>query len=138
LDHFSARFDVMREMNGKEKFTVGAVVKVDFNGKSKRVLFHFAKTRSSKDEWIEFGSPRIFQLYSKVTPPNKGTSAMKPSPATNQKIESWPEEREKKLPPAADGKVEGSSYKKRKACIASPFDEGSFVIGGKSVDASNM
>jgi hypothetical protein len=124
----------LRQLNGKEKYTVGTVIKVDFYGKVKRIMFHFAKTRVSKCEWIEFGSPRIFPLYSKLAPPNKGTSAKEPFASSNQKTESWPEERENKLLPRADEKVEGSPFKKRKACIASPLDECSFVIGGKSAD----
>jgi hypothetical protein len=41
-------------------------VKVDFSGSVKRIMFHYAKTSSDRDEWVEFGSSRIAPLYTKV------------------------------------------------------------------------
>jgi mbt repeat len=61
---FTARFDVQR--SDKKNYSVATVVKVDFSGAVKRIMFHFAKTSSDRDEWVEFGSPRIAPLYSKV------------------------------------------------------------------------
>ena len=58
------RFDVQRSK--KSKFTTATVKLIDFSGSVKRILFHFAKTSSERDEWIEFGSSRIAPLYSKV------------------------------------------------------------------------
>jgi len=58
-----ARFDVLR--SGKEHFSTGEVVNVDFSGSTKRVLFHFPKTKAVYDEWIEIDSPRIAPLYTK-------------------------------------------------------------------------
>jgi hypothetical protein len=37
----------------------------------KRIKFHFAKTTSKSDEWIEFRSPQIEALYSKTPVPKK-------------------------------------------------------------------
>jgi hypothetical protein len=54
---------------GAKKFTVGTVGKVDFSGLQKRILFHFSKTSTDRDEWIAFGSDRIAPLYTMVTPP---------------------------------------------------------------------
>lgn len=45
------------------------MVKVDFSGSQKRILFHFAKTSSDVDEWVPFGSDRIELLYTKVPAP---------------------------------------------------------------------
>lgn len=69
------RFDVQRSK--KNKFTVATVKLVDFSGSVKRILFHFAKTSSERDEWVEFGSPRIAPLYSKVPKktPKQGSSS---------------------------------------------------------------
>jgi len=60
----AARFDVQRSK--KSKFSIATVRLVDFSGSVKRILFHFTKTSSERDEWVEFGSPRIAPLYSKV------------------------------------------------------------------------
>lgn len=60
----AARFDVQRSK--KSKFSIATVRLVDFSGSVKRILFHFTKTSSARDEWVEFGSPRIAPLYSKV------------------------------------------------------------------------
>jgi hypothetical protein len=47
------------------------VTRVDFSGKVKRIKFHFVKTISKHDEWIEFRSIRIAALYSKTPMPQK-------------------------------------------------------------------
>ncbi len=52
-----AWFDVRRE--GKVGYSEAQVVELDFNSNVKRVKFHFYKTKSEMDEWIEIGSPRI-------------------------------------------------------------------------------
>jgi hypothetical protein len=65
----AAQFDVLRK--GKSNFTTGKVTRVDFSGKVKRIKFHFAKTISKHDEWIEFRSLRIAALYSKTPVPKK-------------------------------------------------------------------
>jgi hypothetical protein len=49
------------------------VTRVDFSGKVKRIKFHFVKTISKHDEWIEFRSLRIAALYSKTPVPKKTT-----------------------------------------------------------------
>jgi len=64
---FVARFDVFRQ--GKEKkprFYTAVVDRVDNSGPTLRILFHYAKTGSKYDEWIEFGSARICTFNSKV------------------------------------------------------------------------
>jgi hypothetical protein len=50
---------------------------VDLSGISKKVMFHFHKTKAESDEWIEFGSPRIAPLYTQVTKGNKKDGAKK-------------------------------------------------------------
>jgi hypothetical protein len=65
----AAQFDVLRK--GKSDFTTGKVTRIDFSGKVKRIKFHFAKTTSKQDEWIEFRSLRIAALYSKTPVPDK-------------------------------------------------------------------
>jgi len=57
-----AWFDVRRE--GKVGYSEAQVVKLDFNSNVKRVKFHFYKTKSEMDEWIEVGSPRIAPHHS--------------------------------------------------------------------------
>jgi hypothetical protein len=61
-----ARFDVFRKGTHSSGWTIGDVIKFDFIGHPKRIQFHFAKTSHDKDEWIEFGSPRIAPLFTKV------------------------------------------------------------------------
>ena len=72
-----ARFDVQR--SDKSVFSIATVVKVDFSGSVKRIMFHYAKTSSDRDEWVEFGSSRIAPLYSKV-PKKRVNSVTKLSP----------------------------------------------------------
>ena len=63
----TARFDVLRK--GRDKYCVGVVAKVEFTGESKRILFHFPKTKAEFDEWIDFGSERIAELNTIAVPP---------------------------------------------------------------------
>lgn len=70
-----ARFDVLR--SGKDYFSTGEVVNVDYSGSVKRVLFHFPKTKALYDEWLEIGSPRIAPLNTKQDPNNKGSASKK-------------------------------------------------------------
>jgi hypothetical protein len=54
---------------------------VNFGGEEKRILFHFPKTSEKFDEWIEFGSPRICALNSKVPfQVNEKKKPKKPAP----------------------------------------------------------
>ena len=82
----AARFDVQRSK--KSKFTIATVRLVDFSGSVKRILFHFAKTSAERDEWVEFGSPRIAPLYSKVprkkSKPNSKTGSAVADAATKE------------------------------------------------------
>jgi hypothetical protein len=59
------------------------VTKIDFSGKVKRIRFHFVKTISKHDEWIEFRSSRIAALYSKTLPPVPKKTADKKRPVTD-------------------------------------------------------
>lgn len=61
-----AKFDVQRTVKGKNKFSVATVTHIDFSGKTKRVKFHYQKTSSDADEWVQFGSDRIATLHSKT------------------------------------------------------------------------
>jgi hypothetical protein len=54
------------------------VTKIDFSGKVKRIKFHFVKTNSKHDEWIEFRSLRIAALYSKTPAPKKAADKKRP------------------------------------------------------------
>lgn len=54
------------QRSDKKIYSVATVVKVDFSGSVKRIMFHYAKTSSDRDEWVEFGSPRIAPLFTKV------------------------------------------------------------------------
>lgn len=58
------RFDVLR--SDRNQYCIATVTKVDFSGLIKRIMFHYRKTSSDRDEWIEFGSPRIAPLHSRV------------------------------------------------------------------------
>jgi hypothetical protein len=62
-----AKFDVRR----KGRYTIGTVTHIDFSGKLKRVRFHFRRTSSEADEWIEFGSDRIAVLHSMTADPKR-------------------------------------------------------------------
>ena len=61
--HTTARFDVLR--TGKNYFSTGIVMDKDFSSSTKRVLFHFPKTKTKYDEWIEIGSSRISPFNTK-------------------------------------------------------------------------
>jgi hypothetical protein len=56
---------------GKQYFSTGIVMNKDFSSSVKRVLFHFPKTQTKYDEWIEIGSSRIAPLNTKQDPKNK-------------------------------------------------------------------
>lgn len=68
-----ARLDVLR--TGKSRYCVAIVV--DYDAVGKRVKFHYLKTKSSCDEWIEIGSPRIAPLHSKVVEVEKAKKVHK-------------------------------------------------------------
>ena len=90
----TARFDVQR--SDKNVYSIATVVKVDFSGSVKRIMFHYAKTSSDRDEWVEFGSSRIAPLYSKV--PRKGIdSDAKVSPIKELNKSSQSKKLKKKL-----------------------------------------
>jgi hypothetical protein len=59
----------------RSKYCVGVVVDYDVIGK--RVKFHFPKTKSTRDEWIEVGSSRIAPLNTKVFKQEKSTANSK-------------------------------------------------------------
>lgn len=59
----SARFDVRR--SDRLHYSVAIVTKVEFSETTKRIKFHFAKTSTCRDEWVEFGSDRIAPLGTK-------------------------------------------------------------------------
>ena len=85
----AARFDVQR--TGKDKFTVATVAKFDFSGATKRIMFHFQRTSDECDEWVEFGSPRIAALFSKVPkakkkPPAASKEATVPCEVTSASV----------------------------------------------------
>jgi hypothetical protein len=130
-----ARFDVQR--SDKDAFSVASVVKVDFSGSVKRILFHFAKTSSDRDEWVEFESPRIAPLYSKVPKRRKGDS--KPSQtsvgtAKNSLNDTGTSDIQEDLPsksnqPQVVSRLKGPVQQK---LAADPSDEKSFVVGGMS------
>jgi hypothetical protein len=65
----AARFDVIR--TGKHNFSTGIVMNKDFSSSVKRVLFHFPKTKTKYDEWVEIGSSRIAPLNTKQDPNSK-------------------------------------------------------------------
>lgn len=67
----AAKFDVLRQLKDSSKWSVAQVVKVDFHGQIQRVMFHYLKTSSDCDEWVEFGSDRVQPLYSKTPKPSK-------------------------------------------------------------------
>jgi hypothetical protein len=130
---------------------------VDFSGSVKRIMFHYAKTSSDRDEWVEFGSSRIAPLFTKL--PKKLeiskmvlTAGKEPVTATSSR------HLKKKRPKSTDvhqlvdaRKVEESPPKKRQKLVntnqsngeriqhircakvkvpADPNDEKSFTVGG--------
>jgi hypothetical protein len=121
----------------KDVFSVASVVKVDFSGSVKRIMFHFAKTSSDRDEWVEFESPRIALLYSKVprrskgdfksSPENSGTAKSLPIDARESGIQN--DVAEKSDHPKAVSRLKGPVKQKP---AADPSDERSFVVGGMS------
>lgn len=66
MHYFSivARFDVRR--SDKQHFSTAIVSKVDSSGEKTRIKFHFAKTSTCRDEWIDIGSDRIAVYGSKT------------------------------------------------------------------------
>jgi hypothetical protein len=117
------RFDVKR--SDRDAFSVATVTKVDFSGTTKRIMFHFAKTSSDRDEWVEFGSSRIAPLYSIVS-------------RTTQKGAVRPKLKDKARPVAVEGKKEPIKVQRLrplgKQLLTDPSNEESFVIGGKLVN----
>jgi hypothetical protein len=67
--YFSARFDVLR--SGKEKFTVGVVVKVKVEGGRRNAKFHYLNHSIKYDEWLDMESPRVAPLHTKTPQPPK-------------------------------------------------------------------
>lgn len=138
-----ARFDVRR--SDKVNFTVAAVTKVDFSGTIKRIMFHFAKTSSDRDEWIELGSPRIAPRYSKVPKKGPKSGSKVTQPSSDSKPSSASDGVTKKPAKLAGSKPAGSKTPrgksgtskdpklKKEKCIADPTDEKSFIVGGKSL-----
>jgi hypothetical protein len=61
--HLVAKFDVRR--SDKDHYTLACVTRVDFVGTQKKIRFHFAKSSTCRDEWIEFGSDRIAPMNTK-------------------------------------------------------------------------
>jgi hypothetical protein len=59
----SAKFDVRR--SDKDHFSLAFVTRVDFVGNPKRVRFHFSKSSTCRDEWVDFGSDRIAPVNTK-------------------------------------------------------------------------
>jgi len=93
-------------------------VKLDLTGLVKRVKFHFRQTTAEADEWIEFGSERIFALYSKVPQKTKGPKI--PDEAKSDPKEAGVSPRngvtdETKKVILKDGEKPSSKEKKRKA-----------------------
>ena len=64
---------------------------VDFSGKVKRVKFHYQKTSSDTDEWVEFGSDRIAILHSMTGDPTRNKDK---KPASKDKSRSTNMDRE--------------------------------------------
>jgi hypothetical protein len=143
---FSARFDVQR--SDKVNYSSATVIKKDFSGSVKRIMFHFAKTSSDRDEWIEFKSPRIAPLYTKV--PKKGLKNAHKHVHNNVQaasdVASASPIKEAKAKPAQvidskslDSKtlrVNSGTHNGRKRAKykgpADPTDQASFEAGGKS------
>jgi hypothetical protein len=140
----TARFDVQRER--RTNYALGTVTKVDFSGSIKRICFHFAKTSADRDEWIEFGSPRIAVLGS-MNPKNKRGGktgkAVRPELKNGQKGTIQMQSREAEAaqslaeltafyPNRQQGKVPKKLKKRKVVEPKDPADESSFTIGGKS------
>jgi hypothetical protein len=60
-----ARFDVFRD--DKKRFFSAVVMETDTTCMPMKILFHFLKTSSKADEWVEYGSDRI-RPYKSVAP----------------------------------------------------------------------
>lgn len=107
-------------------------------------MFHFAKLSSDRDEWVEFGSPRIAPLYSKVQKKRDkehGKAGVKKLGNKPSSIPLHPKSRPvKKLvinSSNADvaAEVEKAPRKlkpKKKPVPTDPTDENAFVVGGKA------
>jgi hypothetical protein len=152
LISLTARFDVQR--SDKSVYSIATVVKVDFSGSVKRIMFHYSKTSSDRDEWVEFGSSRIAPLYTKVKKKEENIDA-KVIPLrvdfTGRQTKVLKKKRPKStdfgFQRSTDGKLhEGPSPTKKQKLsdvnqmkerklkvkkLADPTDEKSFVIGGK-------
>lgn len=120
---------------------------MDFSGSIKRIMFHYAKTSSDRDEWVEFGSSRIAPLYTKV-PKKRVNSDMNISPMKETDKSSQIKILKKKRPKSADfGSTHGTSdgkeldestpEKKQKftRCVKpkaalDPSEKTNFVVGG--------
>jgi hypothetical protein len=90
------------------------VTKIDFSGKVKRIRFHFVKTISKHDEWIEFLSSRIAALYSKTVPPVPKKTADKKRPVTDVALDETAEHPTSQLNAA---KEPGTKNGKKKARV---------------------
>jgi hypothetical protein len=145
--HDTARFDVQR--SDKSIFSIATVVKVDFSGSVKRIMFHYAKTSSDRDEWVEFGSSRIAPLFTKVpkkrvhsetklSPKKEAMNMNKKRPKSashtvvngGSESESSPDKKQK----CEESKITGISIQKTRCAIlkvaADPLDKNSYVVGG--------
>ena len=152
LKMIPARFDVQR--SDKSVFSIATVVKVDFSGSVKRIMFHYAKTSSDRDEWVEFGSSRIAPRFTKV--PMKSSNSdvnVSPKKETNNTSQNRP--LKKKRPKSADfygvpatsnsKELDVLSHRKKQKCTETgnarssspkvqldPSDKESYVVGGTS------
>jgi mbt repeat len=139
-----ARFDVQR--SDKDKYSIATVTKVDFSGSVKRIMFHFAKTSSDRDEWIEFGSPRIAPVYSKVPKKSvksghkvgKVASDIKSAPIEGSIKKKPAKVGDSKLPalktPHGDSRTSNNRRPVKDKSPADPTNQMSFKVGGKSTE----
>lgn len=142
------------QRSDKKGFSIATVIEMDFSDSSKRVKFHFAKTSSDRDEWVEFGSSRIAPLFTKVIRKRKNVytqvTLTKPDAPASQTTPLKKKRRKQSgsdLLQVSNRKVvvDGSPLKKQKLDNdksshhipsvkvkpkADPTDEKSFVAGG--------
>lgn len=96
-------------------------------------MFHYVKTSSDRDEWVEFMSPRICPLYSKV-PRSTKSGSKRNKPLFDEKDASvrTAKQNVKDLSETKEKKPSRSSLKpKPVAEVLDPSLESSFVVGGK-------
>jgi hypothetical protein len=110
----SARFDVQR--TGRTKYSVSEVTNLDFSGDTKRIKFHFHHTPSSADEWIEFGSPRIAALHSKVSKTKKQAKGEPPKPG---EVPKENELLDKEASASADNPIDSNKKETKPTKVAS-------------------